>query len=63
MGRIENGKFISEEEIQRREFQKQFLKSLHHGNFVDDSAAATGGVPVGGCYFNTTNNKLHTRMS
>lgn len=39
------------------------IDSLHHGNFADDAAAATGSVPVGGVYFNTTNSKLHTRMS
>lgn len=30
---------------------------------ANDAAAATGGVGVGVCYFNTTDSKLHTRMT
>lgn len=37
--------------------------AVHYGSFADDAAAATGSVPVGGVYYNTTTNKLHTRMS
>lgn len=39
------------------------VANLHHGSFADDAAAATGSVPVGGVYYNTTTQKLHTRMS
>lgn len=39
------------------------IANLHHGSFTNDAAAATGSVPIGGVYFNTTNSKLHTRMS
>lgn len=33
------------------------------GQYANDGAAAAGGVLVGQIYFNTTNNKLHVRMS
>ncbi len=33
------------------------------GSYANDGAAAAGGVLVGQLYWNTTNNKLHTRMS
>lgn len=33
------------------------------GQYVNDAAAAAGGVPVGGLYYSTTYSKLHTRMS
>lgn len=33
------------------------------GSYANDSVAAAGGVPIGGIYFSTTYNTLHTRMS
>lgn len=63
MAIIERGKFVSKAELIFRSVLKAFLKTLHHGEFANDTAANTGGVPVGGAYWNTTNNKLHTRMS
>lgn len=32
-------------------------------NYANDAAAATGGVPVGELYYNTTTSKLHVRMT
>lgn len=32
-------------------------------HFTNDSTAAIGGIPVGGIYYNTTTNFLHTRIS
>lgn len=39
------------------------IADYHHGSFADDAAAATGSVPVGGVYYNTSTSNLHTRMS
>jgi hypothetical protein len=36
--------------------------TVSYGAFADDAAASGGSVPVGGHYFNTTNNVMHTRM-
>jgi hypothetical protein len=33
-----------------------------YGSYADDAAAATGSVPVGGVYLNTTTGFAHTRM-
>jgi len=32
-------------------------------SYANDGAAATGGVPVGGLYYNSTTSFLHTRMT
>lgn len=34
-----------------------------YDSYANDAGAAGGGVPVGGVYLNTTNNKAHTRMT
>jgi hypothetical protein len=38
-----------------------FLNDIE--SFADDAAAAAGSVPVGAIYYNTTNSRLHVRMS
>lgn len=39
------------------------LRFSQFGQYADDGAAAGGGVEVGQLYYNTTNSKLHVRMS
>lgn len=38
-----------------------FLNNVE--SYVDDAAAASGSVPVGAIYYNTTTSRLHVRMS
>ena len=39
------------------------LPGEYYGMFADDTAASTGGVPVGGFYINSTTGALYVRMA
>lgn len=42
---------------------KPALRIAPYPSFVNDGAAATGGLAVGDIYFNTTTERPHTRMA